>query len=189
MSFYEVRPGSKVNGGSGPPLASDVNQYAKGFDGREDVGRIALAPKVLAPNSPGVGMTSAGSELEVGTYVYSMTFVTGHVRGDGTMDIRGETDESATWVVVTFAGNRRVALSSLPIPTDTTVIGKRLYRTEVDGTQRKLVTTLTANVTTYLDVVPDGNLGSDAPTQNSTGTYVDDRRSKQRILSKMIFGM
>lgn len=62
----------------------------------------------------------------------------------------------------------RAALSSIPIgPTGTT--GRIVYRTAVNGSQLKLLTTLANNTTTtYADSVADGSLGANAPTVNTS---------------------
>lgn len=170
MSFYRIIPGTKAQGGSGPPLASDVNQYAKAFAGEEDVGALALASPVAAPASAGSGTATTGSELGVGTHLYAVTYVTGHLRGDGTVIVAGETTASPTWSVVTTAGNQRVNLAGLPVPAGVTVVAKRLYRTVVDGAQLRLVAELAPGVESLVDNVTDASLGANVPTSNTTGT-------------------
>lgn len=169
--FYQVIPGSKQQGGSGPPLASDVNQYAKAFSGEADVGTIRLADQVASPTS-GTAVAVAGEEMGVGTYQYALTFVTGHRRDDGTILEVGETTPSVTWSATTVAWYQRVSIADLQAPPSPTVVRKRLYRTTAGGTQLKLVATLEVTATTYVDMTPDAALGAAPPATNTTGSHI-----------------
>lgn len=170
MGLYKIVAGSKASGGSGPPLASDVNQAAKVLEGTQDAGTLTLASAVTAPASAPTAVATTGTTLGVGAYVYAVTYVTGHLRDDGTIVVVGETTASLTVNVTTTTGNQAVSLTNLPVSAATTVIGKRVYRTVVGGAQRKLVATLTAGATSYVDTTADASLGANEPTSNTTGT-------------------
>ena len=120
---------------------------------------IAQDAPLSPPGAPTLAL-AAGSELGIGLYQYAVTFVTAN----------GETTPGTQAEVTTTSGNQRVQLSSIPIgPTGTTA--RRIYRSAVGGGQKKLVTTISDNVTTdYLDQVPDGSLGANAPTLNTSGS-------------------
>ena len=66
-------------------------------------------------------------------------------------------------------GVNQIALAGIAIgPPGTTA--RRIYRTVVNGTQLKLWTTLPENVTTTtVDGTPDGSLGANAPTSDTSG--------------------
>ena len=121
--------------------------------------QIAPDAPLSAPGQPDAAL-AAGSELEVGTYTYAITFVAAN----------GETTAGTEKQIVTTAGNERVQLSNIPTgPTGTTA--RRVYRTIVDGSQKKRVDTIADNVTTdYLDQVPDGSLTANVPTLNTSGS-------------------
>lgn len=60
-------------------------------------------------------------------------------------------------------------LTSIPIgPSGTT--GRKVYRTVVNGAQLKLLTSIANNSgTTFTDTTPDGSLGANAPTSDTSG--------------------
>jgi hypothetical protein len=136
MSFYTIIPGPTSSGGSDFPLASDVNQFAKAFSGVEDVGTLTLASPTPDPTTAPTCAASAGSSLGVGTYVYAFTRVVGHVRDSAAMVVTGETLPSPTTSVTTTSGNQSVQLT-LPTSPGAPVIGRRVYRTTVGGSQLK----------------------------------------------------
>jgi len=120
---------------------------------------IAQDAPLSAPGAPTPAL-AAGTELGIGLYQYAVTFVTAY----------GETTPGTQAEITTTSGNQRVQLSNIPIgPIGTTA--RRIYRSAVGGGQKKLVTTISDNVTTdYLDQVPDGSLGANAPTLNTSGS-------------------
>lgn len=185
MSLYKITAGPKASGGSGPPLASDINQVAKVLEGTQDAGTLQLAAPVAAPASAPTAVATTGSALGVGAYVYAVTFITGHRRDDQTTPVVYETTASPTVAVTTTSGNQAVTLSSLPVSASASVIGKRIYRTVVGGAQRKLVATIANGVTSYVDTTPDASLGANEPTTNTTGTtlagYVPTGRTMQDV--------
>lgn len=66
-----------------------------------------------------------------------------------------------------------VTLSGIPVSTQPNVTSRKLYRTVAGGGTFKLVTTIADNVsTTYVDSLPDGSLGANAPGSNTAGTQV-----------------
>ena len=121
--------------------------------------RIAADAPLTPPGAPTLAL-AAGTELGIGLYQYAITFVTAN----------GETTPGAQAEITTTASNQRVDLSSIAIgPAGTTA--RRIYRSAVGGGQKKLVTTIANNTeTTYQDAVPDGSLGADAPTLNTSGS-------------------
>jgi len=121
--------------------------------------QIAADVPLTPPTAPTLA-PAAGTELEVGTYKYAITFVTAN----------GETSAGTEETVVTTGGNEQVSLSAIPTgPAGTTQ--RKIYRTAVGGTQKKLVATLPNNTaTTYLDAIPDASLGANVPTLNTSGS-------------------
>lgn len=98
------------------------------------------------------GVATAGLGLNVGTYYYRVTFY----------NALGQTSPNSTALsVVTTSGNQQVALSNIPISTDQTVVGRKIYRSRVtDGSSYGgLLTTLADNTTsTYIDTTPDTSI-------------------------------
>lgn len=162
MPFYTIGVGDT-------PRVSDINQFIGGMNGTVDVGAISFVGPTTAPASAGSATNATGSELGIGTYKYAMTFVTGVAKSDGTLFVTGETTAGPEWTALTSSGFQRVSLTSLPNG-GATVIGKRIYRTAVNGTQKMLVATLSATQPSYVDTLPDANLGANVPTTNTTGT-------------------
>jgi len=82
----------------------------------------------------------------------------------------GETTPGTQAEITTTSGNQRVDLSSIPIgPSGTTA--RRICRSVVGGGQKKLVHEIANNTeTTWQDAVPDGSLGADASTLNTSGS-------------------
>lgn len=121
--------------------------------------QIAEDDPLAAPGQPDAA-TAAGTELEVGLYKYAITFVT----------VRGETTAGTERQITTTTDNERVQLSNIPTgPAGT--IARKVYRTIVAGAQKKLVEEIADNVTTdYLDQIPDGSLGANVPTLNTSGS-------------------
>jgi hypothetical protein len=169
-AFYRINVGDT-------PMPSDVNQLADALSGDADVGAITFAPAINDPSTAiGVATATAGTSLGVGAYLYAVTFVTGILKDDATVVVSGETLPSPTKSVTTTSGNQATTLTSIPNSADTTVVAKRVYRTAVGGAQLKLVATIPAGQTSYTDTTADADLGSNAPTSNTTGTYIDGVR-------------
>lgn len=164
MSLYKQNPNE-------PNYVALVNQIIDVLNGVADAGTISLLAQITAPGAPTLA-AAAGTELGIGTYYYKVTFLTGSVKGDGSLNIIGETQGGTAASVTTSSGNQRVSITNIPVgPTGT--IGRRIYRTAVGGAQgtEKLAITIADNTTTsYTDTVADGSLGAAVPTTNSTGT-------------------
>ena len=104
--------------------------------------------------APIAGMTAtpvAGSGLNIGQYYYAITYY----------NSLGETSAYYGISAVTTAGNQQVNLASIPISTNTTVIGRKIYRGKVgEGTvYGGLIATIANNTaTTYSDTIPDSSV-------------------------------
>lgn len=157
------------------PVISDINQIIDLFNGNHDVGLIQLAPQVLAPTSaPTAALASATSGLGVGAYTYTIAFVTGYKKSDGTIVKTAETNYGPTVNISTTSGNQSVQLSNIPTSSSPSVVARSIYRTPVGGGPYKFVAMITDNTTTtYLDNLRDINLGNVANSSNQTGTPVN----------------
>jgi hypothetical protein len=61
-------------------------------------------------------------------------------------------------------------LSQIPISARPGITARKIYRTAANGSQLKLLATINDNTTTtYLDSTPDGGLGANAPTLDTSG--------------------
>ncbi|HVU70789.1 MAG TPA: hypothetical protein VHD63_26930 [Ktedonobacteraceae bacterium] len=133
---------------------------------------LQAAGSVFAPPPAGMLATlAAGSALGIGDYQYAVTFLTPG----------GETTPSPLTSVTTTDGQQQVSLSAIPLGGAATatpgaaanpVIGRNLYRTQLNGGQLFLLATLTDNTsTTYLDSAGDSQLvsRSPAPAVNTSG--------------------
>ena len=122
---------------------------------------VLIAPDVpfTAPGQPTAAAT-AGAGLEVGAYTYAITFVSAN----------GETVPGTTRTVSTSGGNQQVSLSNIPTG-PTGVTKRRIYRTEVGGSDLYLVYEIANNsATTYVDSTPDGSITEAPPSLNTSGT-------------------
>jgi hypothetical protein len=104
--------------------------------------------------APAAGMTAtpvAGSGLNIGQYYYAITYY----------NSLGETNAYYGISAVTTAGNQQVNLASIPISTNTTVIGRKIYRGKVGegSSYGGLIATIANNTaTTYSDNIPDSSV-------------------------------
>ena len=174
--MYRATPGKEV-------LPSEINQIVDALKGQSDAGTLTLLSPLSAPGAPTVAVNPAAGNLN-GAYTYKITFITGVVKSDGTLDIVGETSGGTTSASVNPV-NQQVDLTNIPIgPTGT--IGRRIYRTAAggaDGTQ-KLVTTIEDNVTTvWTDNVADASLGATVPSTNTTGTTLRETVSPDQSIA------
>jgi parallel beta-helix repeat protein len=145
--YYKI---TAVNTAGGETLASPESSFSSS-------NFTPLDP----PTAPSAAATT-GSDLNIGTYRYKVTFVT----------VNGETTGGTTATVTTTSGNQDVNLNSIQIGPSGT-IARKIYRTAVNGTDpnEQLVTTINDNTTTsFLDNVPDGSLGAGLPGGNTATT-------------------
>lgn len=86
---------------------------------------------------------------------------------DSALGVNAPTTNTATTGTTTAT---QVAVSGIAIgPSPTT--GRNVYRTEVNASQLKLHTTIANNTATTIatDTIPDGSLGANAPTSDTSG--------------------
>lgn len=123
-----------------------------------------------APVSGATANRIAGSGLAIGSYQYTVSFLS---QG-------GETPPSSTFSVTTTSGQQQVMLANIPLApalsgmpgVTNTVIGRNIYRTLVGGSTLLLLATLPDNTTTsFTDSVADSTLAGmpSPPTLNSSG--------------------
>jgi hypothetical protein len=75
---------------------------------------------------------------------------------------------------VNTAAAAQVALTNIPLGAST-VTSRKIYRTVVNGSQLKLLVTFPDNVSTSgLDAAPDGSLGANIPTGDTSGLLQPD---------------
>lgn len=118
--------------------------------------------RVIHPSSVVALSDSGVTGVLNGTYSYATTFYTPI----------GETDDSSLYATISVV-NKKVDISNIPISLDSTVLGRRIYRTvgnPADPTFRKLLVDINNNiVTTYQDNIADGDLGVAEKAINTTG--------------------
>ena len=94
-----------------------------------------VVKEVPAPLAADISaVAQAGSGLEVGTYYYTVTFVTAV----------GETNAPAGFAVTTTSGNQQVKLT-IPVSTDYRVIARKVYRSTVSSGQYNMYLEATIN--------------------------------------------
>lgn len=165
-SLYPVASGTL-------PQATDINQFINMLNGTNDVGPITLAPLLANPTTTGFSLLAqAGSSLGVGAYNYQFTYVTGQYKTDNTLLVTGETLPTSALPITTTSGNTTVKVT-VPTLLPSSVIAIRIYRTSVGGSDYKLITTLKAGNTQYIDSTADGSRGVVPPTANTTGTMLN----------------
>lgn len=123
----------------------------------------AAAPDLSQVEAPTgtLTLTPTGSGVLTGSYYYAVTYVTAD----------GETSYGALSGPVSPSA-QQVAISGIPVSSDTSVTARKLYRTAA-GAQSytvQLLAVLSDNTTTtYTDNAADGSLGAYASYRNSTG--------------------
>jgi hypothetical protein len=105
-----------------------------------------------------------GGSRKVVTSIYDAP--TGAIVWEDTGYTQGSTNEPSS---NTFDSLNQVGLSGIAVgPSGTT--SRKVYRTAAGGSQLKLLTTIADNTTTtYTDNTPDGSLGANAPTSDTSG--------------------
>jgi hypothetical protein len=93
----------------------------------------------------------SGTEMEIGTYYYRVTFYNAF----------GETGVSGFVQVETTSGEQNVKLENLPISNDPTIIGRKIYRDRVNTSSSfgVVVATIADNTSTsHVDATPDADI-------------------------------
>ena len=98
-------------------------------------------------------LTSDG-QLGIGSYMYAFTYQSNY----------GETLVSPPSAFITSVGS--IFLTNIPASTNKEVLTKCIYRTAVNGSTFKLLTTVLNSIITYLDILPDSVLGNNVPIAN-----------------------
>jgi len=103
------------------------------------------------------------SQLDSAAYYYAVGFCT-EAAGAGTEYLNGAVSNTVT----TTASYTQVSLSHIPLG-DTTILSRKVYRTEGGGSTLKLLATINDNsTTTYTDDISDASLGA------TMGAVTDD---------------
>ncbi len=119
--------------------------------------------KISSPIALTASVLTRMGNLSLGNYQYAVTFMT--------LDAI-ETSLGATASATVIDNSRVVQLSDIPLSTHQAVIKRKIYRTEANGSEFKLLTTINDNITTsFLDDLADISLTSLAPLANNTGKY------------------
>ena len=143
--------------------------------------------QVSAPDGTTLSLsTTTGTSLEIGEYYYHVTYYTAV----------GETGISSYKKITTTAGNQVVNISNIPISSDGTVVGRKIYRNKVGegSSYGSLIATIADNTTTtYQDITPDSSITTSyiyakVNTTNKLVT-VNDVKSMQLDANSTIFGV
>ena len=153
-------------GTTAPTYKLDVKGLTQASGIKTDMG-LDLNP-VLKPTfvNGNLALAAGGSNLGVGVYIYSLTYITA----------LGETDVSGDATITTDASNRKVTIT-LPTSTDPRVTGRRIYRSYVGQPTyaSKVIATIADNTTTtYLDDIADVSMtGATAYYRsNNTSSFI-----------------
>jgi uncharacterized glyoxalase superfamily protein PhnB len=154
--------------------AEDINQFSDALSGNNDVGQIKLFTPISPPGAPTVAVNPTAGNL-TGNYKYAVAFVTGYWKGpvgNGTLQIQGNTGGGTPSASVSPSA-QQVNITNIPTgPTGT--VARILYRTKANGSTFYFLTQINDNTTTaYTDNTPDGSLGAQMPTVNTTGTSLN----------------
>ncbi|GIM45244.1 hypothetical protein DNHGIG_07930 [Collibacillus ludicampi] len=168
MPFY------KVTDNVDTIYAEDINQFSDALSGNNDVGQIKLFTPISPPGAPTVAVNPTAGNL-TGNYKYAVAFVTGYWKGPvgtGTLQIQGNTGGGTPSASVS-PSSQQVNITNIPTgPTGT--VARILYRTKANGSTFYFLTQINDNTTTaYIDNTPDGSLGAQMPTVNTTGTSLN----------------
>jgi len=113
--------------------------------------------------APGAATATAvaGSGLEIGQYFYRIAYY----------NAIGDTDTPSSVGVTTTSGNQQVNLTNIPVSSDLSVIGRRIFRSKLgDGSSYGFLVATIANntATTHSDTFPDASMTG---TQASRSIY------------------
>jgi hypothetical protein len=146
------------NGTAGPAWWVEAVEYPVGCYPRRFVPfQEVLQPGLGMPATPTV--SAAGSGTLAGTYIWRVTF----------LGVAGETAAGPATAPLSLAGGQ--ALVGLPLGPAPWCMGRCLYRTPANGADgsQLLVATLGDNTTTtFIDDVPDSDLGVPLPVGDTT---------------------
>lgn len=150
---------------SGSGVTSGVHSYVQTWvtAGGETLpspvsAEITAGGQITKPPAPSPAK-QAGGNLSAGAYDWKLSYYD---------SAGGETEASLQSATALFESSGK-AIVTIGVSSDPLVVGRKLYRTEVDGTDFKLVATIANNSSTfYLDNVADGDLGVAAPSTNTT---------------------
>lgn len=135
-----------------PVSVSEVLQYC----------RIDSINQEPAPGAVTVATASGAGNVDNGAHRYLCTFVTAE----------GETQAGAISGpknIIDKTVNGKISLTNIPTG-GSQVVARKIYRTVANGTDYLFLATISDNTTTtYTDNTADASLGSQAPTQNTTG--------------------
>jgi len=152
--FTILDSGNVGIGITSPTYKLDVRGTAAADGIRSGMGFDIYAVPAPTFTSANLALASGGTNLGIGTYTYTVTYVTA----------LGETNSSGGTggVITTDASNRQVTVT-VPVSTDSRVTGRKIYRTPVGGAiyATHLLTTINDNTTTtYLDDIADATIAS-----------------------------
>jgi len=101
------------------------------------------------PTACTADLAGADGNVDIGAHSYKITYVNAY----------GETDfGTASNVVTTVAGNKKVNLTNIPVSTVGAVTTKYIYRTKAGGSLYYYLDSIAAGDTTYLDDIADAGL-------------------------------
>lgn len=98
--------------------------------------------------------------ISPGTYSYKITYLTNF----------GETDGSPESPSITLISQTAIELTNIAVSNQSQVTHKNVYRKEASGSDFKLLVTLENNVTAYIDIINNGNLGAVIPIHNTASS-------------------
>jgi len=134
----------------------------------------------IAP--PTVSLIEASGNLEIGDYIYKLVYVT---------DL-GTTSAASHTVITTDATHRQTTVT-LPISSDSRVIGRNIYRTKVNKSSylTRLCAYIPNNTTTeYIDNIADASLGAETfqgyNTPNTTMNGITVNGVKSMMIDKFL---
>lgn len=124
--------------------------------------RLDASAGEVAPTALTAALADDGAgNVEDGVHRYRVTFVTADGETEG-----GTISDALTVADKTSDG--KVSLTAIPLG-GSAVTSRKVYRTEADASDYKLLTTIADNTTTtYTDNTADAGLGAGCPTTNTT---------------------
>jgi len=124
--------------------------------------RLDSSAGEVAPTAPTAALAGDGAgNVDDGVHRYRVTFVTADGETEG-----GTISDALTVADKTSDG--KISLTAIPLG-GSAVTSRKVYRTEADASDYKLLTTIADNTTTtYTDNIADASLGVACPTTNTT---------------------
>lgn len=175
---FQIQP----SGSTTPVLNVDTTNYMVGIGTATPAQKLDILTGTIRYSTPAnagactSALAGAGAgNLTNGAYTYKITFVyAGSEKRLGTA--------SNTTTVVDATTNGKIALTSIPTSSDTSVTARNIYRTTAGGSTYYFVAQIADNsTTTYTDNIADSALGTQGTVYDRINPFYIDTNQRLRV--------